>query len=171
MATTNEIEAKYAHITLTGPLPLDTTSTRIVQTYLNVPDGSDIERRVRKWTEGGKTTYFLTMKAPTGTKGERKETEVEIFWFWYILLVTFSRDMTCMPIIKMRHTFYLETQKYEYDVYGGHLTGLTTLEMETDSADKIGKLAPPSFMEGRKVTGDKRYSNRQLAEHGIPKAT
>jgi CYTH domain-containing protein len=170
MAKSNtETEAKYVVLCRNGELPSDKLEAHLEQSYLNVPEGSGIERRVREWTEDGVTRYFLATKAPTGVEGQRKENEKEISRLRYVLLLMFCRDRACQPVIKTRYTFWIDGQKHEYDVYDGHLKGLETLEMETDSVDKLRALVPPNYLQYRRVTEDKRYSNRSLAEHGIPK--
>jgi CYTH domain-containing protein len=53
-------------------------------------------------------------------------------------------------------------QTIELDVYGGHLAGLITAEIEFDSPDAAAAFVPPSWV-GREVTDDPSYKNKRLA--------
>jgi len=54
----------------------------------------------------------------------------------------------------------------ELDVFEGRHAGLVLAEIETDQPGDMPE--PPSGWEWRDVSHDVRYSNRSLAEHGLP---
>ena len=55
----------------------------------------------------------------------------------------------------------------EVDVYSGDLAGLCTVEVEFASTDAAARFVAPTWF-GVDVTGDDRWSNAALAEHGRP---
>lgn len=63
----------------------------------------------------------------------------------------------------------------EVDIYGGHLDGLATAEVEfrdprqADAENAASTFTPPSWF-GEEISGDPRYKNANLAQNGIPVA-
>jgi CYTH domain-containing protein len=55
----------------------------------------------------------------------------------------------------------------EVDLYAGSLAGLRIVEVEFASADDASRFTPPSWF-GSEVTGDRRWTNAELARHGAP---
>jgi adenylate cyclase len=132
------------------------SSEQIGQGYLAAD--ADAEVRVRRMGEKG----VLTVKRGSGR--DRLEEEIEI---------TEDQLEALWPATEGRrlakHRFYvpLDGLTAEVDVYGGHLDGLSTAEVEFDSvADSEGFDPPPWF--GEEITNDQRYANQALAEHGRP---
>lgn len=69
---------------------------------------------------------------------------------------------------KVRHRVTIGDILAEVDRYDGALDGLYTVEVEFDSPDAASAfVAPPWF--GIEVTGDRRWSNASLAQHGLPR--
>ncbi len=56
----------------------------------------------------------------------------------------------------------------EIDVYEGRLSGLVVLEVEFQNSEESVQFVPPPEFNLIEVTGDKRYSNKQLARNGLP---
>ena len=55
----------------------------------------------------------------------------------------------------------------EVDIYHGSLAGLSVAEVEFASESSAAEFVPPHWF-GRELTGDDRWSNAQLARHGLP---
>ena|SRR5437660_417164 len=117
-----------------------------------------VEVRVRTTTSAS----AVTIKAGVGMSRTEVETEVssadaEALWPY-----TAGRRVE-----KVRHRVGLDTFVAEVDVYGDRLAGLYTVEVEFPSEADAASFDPPEWF-GREVTGDARWSNASLAEHGLP---
>jgi CYTH domain-containing protein len=55
----------------------------------------------------------------------------------------------------------------ELDVYEGDLAGLRVVEVEFDDLAAADAFTPPAWF-GREVTGERGWSNAELATHGSP---
>jgi adenylate cyclase len=148
-----EIERKFRVPELPPDLP---AGTRIRQAYLAV-DGS-VEVRVRD--RGG--TFLLTVKGGRGL--ERAEVEVEIDAVAFEELWPLAPDRR---IDKTRHVVPIDGTAIEVDVYAGSLEGLVVAEVEFPSRDDAEAFVAPPWL-GEELTGDERWSNAALAEHGLP---
>ncbi len=151
-----EIERKF----LVGEVPgfaLSSPDEQIEQGYL-VSDG---ETEIRVRSKGGRC--FLTVKKGHG--GVRDETEVPISEAQFDALWPQTEGWR---VTKRRHRIGLEDGLVaEMDVYGEHLEGLVTVEVEFGSEGEAGDFSPPGWF-GREVTGDVSYSNQQMARTGRP---
>ncbi len=164
-----EIEKKYRVVGFTSrQIPTDAKSMEILQIYLKRDDRPGIECRIRRKLICGKNSYYYTEKTPTDQTGVRSESEEAITEERYWFLLTRYVDSTCKPIAKSRFKFEVDGHILELDVYEGELDGLVTLEIEFPDEDSMARFVPPTFLNLVDVTGDKRYSNRMLAEKGIP---
>ena len=131
--------------------------TPIRQGYLAVnPDGT--EARVRK--EG--RNHFLTVKSGHGES--RAEIEVPIADEVFDRLWPLTRGWR---VRKVRYRVPHDGHTVEIDVYRRKLGGLITAEVEFDSEDAAQAFQPPPWL-GEEVTGNKRFSNQNLARDGIP---
>lgn len=148
-----EIERKFR---IPEPPPELPPGTRLRQAYVAV-DGQ-VEVRVRD--KGG--THLLTVKGGRGL--ERAEVEVEID------AAAFEELWRLAParrIDKVRHVVPAAGHEVEIDVYGGSLAGLMVAEVEFPSREEAEAFVPPPWF-GEELTGDERWSNASLAEHGRP---
>lgn len=70
-------------------------------------------------------------------------------------------------IQKTRRRMRVDDAVVEVDEYGGTLDGLVVAEVEFVDEEASRAFEAPSWL-GREVTGDPRYSNRNLASDGMP---
>lgn len=163
-----EIEKKFR---IWGPIPawiLKSPHYLIEQIYLAQPDRPGIECRVRRKTTEGTHSYFYTEKTPTEIEGVRGEFEEEVPMERYRELIATYADPACRPISKIRYKVRHGSHILEFDIFTGHLEGLRLLEVEFKTAEEMRDFSPPMWLEVTDCSGDNRFSNRQLAEHGIP---
>jgi CYTH domain-containing protein len=78
-------------------------------------------------------------------------------------------DSACDYVNKIRYKFQYGSFIIELDVYLRNLKGLVILEVELPDAEALKNFVPPPGFDLVDVTSDARYSNRMLAQHGIPK--
>ncbi len=157
-----EKERKYVVSRFTSSLiPISAIVSNIVQNYIMSPIG--IERRVRKSTTKGTTTYTFTEKIDTEEAGEREETECELTSLEYEMLLLF-RDRQTHTIIKTRHTFPFENHLFELDIFISPNEGLVILEIEVGYMDEEIKFPLRWVVKLEDVTGNKMYSNRTIAQ-------
>lgn len=154
MSARTEIERKY----LVDELPewlARLPHTDIEQGYLS---GGDEEVRLRRAGHA----HFLTVKRGTGLAREESEIALSREQFERLWPLTSNAR-----IQKLR--YYEEHPGYtiEYDVYKGALEGLLVAEIEFDSVEESERFEGFPGM-GREVTNDVRYSNRVLADRGLP---
>lgn len=150
-----EIERKFV---LAQPPP-QLTGARVLpiaQGYLAVDD--DAEVRVRRIGD----RHVLTVKRGAGLRRLEEEIELAAAQFDALWRATEGRRLE-----KRRHVFEEEGVTFEVDVYDGALAGLVVAEVEFASEDESAAFAPPAWL-GTEVTGDRRYSNQQLALAGRP---
>lgn len=136
--------------------------SQILQTYLTSPNG--LSRRVRARTAGGVTTYTRTTKhridAVTADEEEAVITSAE-----YAALLR-EADPACRPIEKTRWRIPYAGQTLEIDLYPFWQTQ-AVLEIELPDADAPVDL-PAWLTVLREVTGEKAYTNHNLARGRIP---
>jgi adenylate cyclase len=153
---TAEIERKFR----VGDPPADVFSTpsdQIEQGYL-VADGS-VEIRLRRKGD----LHLITVKKGHGEV--RDETEVELEPGQFASLWPLTEGWR---VSKRRHRIPLEEGlTAEMDVYSGPLEGLVTVEVEFGSEEESASFVPPDWF-GEELTGDRRYSNQQMATEGLP---
>jgi adenylate cyclase len=130
--------------------------TRLRQAYLAV-DG-EVEVRVRD--QGG--AFVLGVKGGRGLERTEVEVDIDAAAFDELWGLAPSRR-----IDKTRHRMPAGGHTAEVDVYGGSLTGLIVAEVEFDSRPEADAFVPPPWF-GDELTGDARWSNASLAEHGPP---
>ena len=151
-----EIERKFL---LDGPPEClgDHPGTKIRQGYIAVTEAGT-EVRVRK--EGKR--HVLTIKEGRGRA--RGEHEVEITPAQFASLWPLTRGRR---IRKARHEVPHDERVIQVDVYRRKLKRLVTAEVEFPDEDAARRFRPPAWL-GQEVTGDERYSNQSLADHGMP---
>jgi CYTH domain-containing protein/predicted ATPase len=157
-----EIERKYLVHGWKVPIK-DYVSVEIIQDYL-VATEEEPERRVRKRTLDGASSYFYTSKIQTLRPGVRIENERQIDLGHYEKLLK-ERDPNSITIRKDRLCFLFSGKHFELDVFRD-LNGpdgklLKLLEVELTDIDE--KVEIPTDWTVEDVTGRKEYSNAQLA--------
>lgn len=130
---------------------------QLTQTYL-CSDGRS-SRRVRAWTEDGRTVWYQTVKRMM-TDITREEIECEISEGEYLALLR-EADPARYPIQKMRWCLPYEGHVLEIDLYP-FWEKQAVLECELASEDEVFAI-PPELSVLREVTGDPRYLNSSLA--------
>ena len=130
----------------------------IKQTYLK--SSSHVTHRIRK-CEGAASIVYTETKKIRIDKMSAYEDEREITAAEYEELSSHIKEGTS-PIIKVRHTFFFEAQKFEIDVYP---ECNDTCIMETELQSKDTGVKMPSFVEiVCEVTGEKEYSNASMSK-------
>ena len=129
----------------------------IVQTYL-LSDGNST-RRVRSWTEAGRTSYIRTCKRRLSDR-TRVEVEDELSEADYLALLK-EADPTRHPVEKTRWCIPCGSHVLEIDLYP-FWSAQAVLEVELQSEEEEF-LLPPEIRVIREVTGDPRYLNSSLA--------
>lgn len=148
-----EIERKF----LVNALPVLSSYhyKEITQAYI----ASDPVIRIRQMGNA----YFLTVKSQGHIIREEFEmpiTQTQYEGLWQKIEGT--------PIQKIRYFIPLEEGlTAELDLYKGHLTGLTTVEVEFSSLTASENFIPPTWF-GLDISLDHRYKNNHLAQYGIP---
>ena len=154
-----EIERKYFVTEL--PPELDSVlGISIRQGYVAITD-SDFELRFRQKDD----SFYQTIKQGTGLVRQEYEIELTRNQFKSLWPLTESRR-----IQKVRYKLPVGDLTYEIDIFGEPLKGLQLVEVEFDSLEESSTFVPPDWF-GEEVTEDRRYKNRQLALHGLPKTT
>ena len=127
---------------------------KILQGYL------DNDIRLRK--KGN--DFFMTVKGPGDLV--RKEWEVEIPKWVFQQLWPRTKGKR---LIKTRYEVNFGHFKIEVDEFLGRLAGLVLLECEFKHRKDVKKFKlPPWAKDAVDVTKDKRFSNKSLAEKGLP---
>ena len=129
----------------------------IVQTYL-LSDGSST-RRLRSWTEAGRTVYIRTCKRRLSDR-TRVEVEDELTQADYLALLS-QADPARHPLEKTRWCIPYRSHVLEVDLYP-FWSDQAVLEVELQSEEEEF-LLPPELRVIREVTGDPRYLNSSLA--------
>lgn len=141
-------------------IPSKVTVSSIVQDYLVSEDGAEHRVRSRKDKHG--TLYFHTIKRGI-SKGVRLEIERMIDNREYEELLDL-KDPALHTIVKQRGCFFYQSQFIEVDLFEApeKCKGLAVMEIEQSSA-QADLVLPPFVKSPRDVTGEKEYSNRNLA--------
>jgi len=153
-----EKERKYVVKNFSPELiPKGSVKREIEQTYLFSERG-EVERRTRKSTIDGESTFTTATKIQTHKTGERVEKERLITETEYIALLS-DRLPGKSTIRKDRYWFEEHGHGFELDVYQDR--DLVILEVEVPDMDN--PITLPKGFECIEVTGDARYSNYELA--------
>lgn len=150
-------ERKYI-VEVTGQLP-ETIDSDITQTYLVGEPGTEIRLRRRSWSSGKVVNVHNTKKRTA--PGEQIETDRQVANALYESLLQ-QADPYRQTITKCRQSFIWRGQYFELDTYHGALEGLVILETK-GIADAEDVNFPPFIQVRREITGDKEFSNYNLA--------
>ena len=110
---------------------------------------------------------YLTIKgaplasAPEGQPGPVVRPEYE-----YEIPRTDAAELLAMTSLRVHKRRYWLEGGLELDIFGGPLAGLVVAEYETETPGPPP--APPLGWHWLDVSQDKRYTNRSLAEFGLP---
>ncbi len=151
-----EIEWKFLVMRL--PAVPASGGLAIHQAYL-----SEGEPVVRVRTKG--TRAFLTIKAQAGD-GATPGSPARRLEFEYEIPVPDAEQLIALAPWRLLKTRYHLTGGIELDVFEGRLAGLVLAELEVKEAGTAP--SPPEGWEWLDVSHDARFTNRQLAEHGMP---
>lgn len=142
---------------------------KIYQTYLNEPgiENSRVRSILHYGEDFPKMSYTYTRKEFV-SDGVNKEYEMFLTQSEFSSMVGKCADLKKNRIMKMRHYVDFGPHKrphskpFEFDIFEDQLIGLAILEIElNDMSDPV--ILPPYFKIKNEVTGDKFYSNRNLA--------
>jgi len=137
--------------------------TLIVQHYL-IPDREGTIERVRSLIDFGVVKYFHTVKRHLAP-GENEETERQIDHDEYMALRE-RVDPECHAITKVRKKIPWRGQEFELDLFQKPVPELLLLELETDDMEAPIDF-PPWLKIGKEVTGDRNYTNFQIARGAL----
>ncbi len=129
----------------------------IAQGYLAVaPDGTEVRLRQQRGR------HSLAVKSGLGTAREHREVTLSAEQFEALWPATEGRriEKTRYEIPHLRRTI-------ELDVFREALGGLVIAEVEFGSMAEAEAFEAPDWF-GTEVTDDARYSNQNLATHGMP---
>ena len=129
---------------------------QLKQGYLALTDTTEV--RLRQMD----TAYYLAVKLGQGFVRSEREIQLSGEQFEELWPATKGKR-----IEKCRYLFAEGGCELVYDVYGGGLAGLRTVEIEFSSEEAGLEYAPLEWF-GHEVTGDRRYQNGQLAVNGVP---
>ncbi|MCC8069020.1 MAG: hypothetical protein LIO71_04635 [Ruminococcus sp.] len=131
----------------------------ISQSYL-VRNSTDVERRIRSWSEGGSTKYFYTEKKfLTGLT--RQEVERKVSKSEYDTL-KLEVDGSIVTVEKSRYTIDCKGLTFEVDTYP-FSKKLAIMEVELESETQ-GYTIPEGIKVVKEVTGIYDYANIPLCE-------
>ena len=158
-----ETERKFLVLNFTlDMLPQEAVSIDIEQNYLVGSDKG--ERRLRKRTLDGTSSYYLTEKTQTSHRATRIERERQISRREYEMLLA-EHDPATTIIRKKRYSFVCNGRHIELDVYSNPCQGLVILEVELQ--DIAENVSLPQGWLVQEVTDDSKYKNRSIAEGSL----
>ncbi len=147
---------KYPDLEYLNSLPT-CKKVEIVQTYLSDP-GDETEVRVRRRGLNGNYIYFKTCKKKV-TDIKRVEIEKRLTEEEYLELLNNASNK--YQVIKDRYCLTYDNQYFEIDVYP-FWSDKACVELELDDEEQEIKF-PPFIEVIEEVTGNKKYSNSNLA--------
>lgn len=146
-----EVERKF----LLGEIPKGFNFYRTVNILQGYYIRNEHEVRVRNINN---KEFSLTEKFGEGLSREEYEKEISREEYKELMKKCGSR-----LVQKMRTYVPLENGKMaEVDVYFGRNKGLSTVEVEFEDVSQAEAFAPPEWF-GREITGDEKYSNKNLS--------
>lgn len=135
--------------------------------YLNLKkliDSKKYESRVRSTEKHGKIDYKLTIKSKD-SELERDEYEYEINKNDFLFLSSLSQ----LKIIKDRYEINIDDFKFEIDLYINSKTK-PVVEIEFPTKEDAENFRSNEYsLLGKEVTGQKEYSNLEIAKKNIRK--
>ena len=135
----------------------------IKQGYISDKCDLITEMRVRVEIQNKQERYILAIKKETETKGERIEVEIELSEkdFEEVWILTKGKRLEKRRYLIPYKLSDERTIFMELDIFQGDLTGYATLEIEEKRKGDLKSFVLPVWI-GENVTGDKKYSNKNL---------
>ena len=152
-----EIERKFLVSNVQMCLAKATASFAIFQGYLSIDPARTVRLRIQD------NHAFLTIKGASSSDGTTR-----FEWEKQLSLNDANNLLPlCLPgsIQKTRYHVPFNEYLFEVDVFEAALSGLVLAEIELKSSDQ--KIELPNWI-GLEVTGDRRYYNSYLPQHGLP---
>lgn len=158
-----EIERKYLirypDLLALGDKP-NCSKVDMIQTYLRTqPDGTEV--RVRQRGQDGNFMFYKTEKRKV-SDAARVEVDRRIGMKEYISLLA-EADPSLRPVRKTRYCLTENNTYYEIDIYP-EWSRQAVMEVELRSEDEE-VIIPEGIKVIREVTGDRSYSNHEMAGH------
>jgi len=148
--------------TETITIPVKSCESLITQDYLVPPDPRE-EYRVRSRKDADGTSYYFTRKRYVAP-GDRIEIERMVTEREYRALLTL-KDFHMLTVQKRRVCFFWKEQFFELDFFLEPDREKGLVLMEAERTDRTPTLELPPFIKViRNVTGEKRYSNYEMAK-------
>jgi len=145
-------------------IPVKFTESTITQDYLVPPDLRE-EYRVRAREGGDGTSYYFTRKRYVAP-GDRIEIERLVTRREYASLIQL-KDYRMRTIRKRRLCFFWKSQFFELDYFEEPAGEKGLVLLEAERTDRTPALDLPPFIRiVRNVTGEKHYSNYEIAKRG-----
>ena len=140
----------------------------VEQGYISDKCDLNTEMRVRIETQDEREKYILTIKKGTGIKGERIEAEIELSEkdFNEVWILTEGKRLKKRRYLIPCERSCERTIFMELDIFQGKLSGHVTLEVEEKEEGDLENFVPPNWASVD-VTGDERYSNKNLVFCGL----
>ena len=143
-------------------IPVSHSTNLLVQDYL-IPTDPREEERVRARHAPGGVMYYHTRKA-FFAPGERVQIERLVTHAEYLRFLE-RKDHGYATIKKYRTGFFWKNRYFELDVFYAPDTARGTVIMELEHIDLNTPYEMPPFVPViRKVTGEKEYSNLEIAK-------
>ncbi len=127
------------------------------QGYLKTDD--EISVRLRE--AGNK--HFYTVKTGTGKVRDEAETSISDYFFNSFWHLTKDRRLK-----KTRYEIPHKDLTLQLDIFKKYLKGLVMVEVEFNTIEQCDSFIPPEWF-GEEVTDNRKFTNKSLAIHGIPK--
>jgi adenylate cyclase len=156
-AVGTEIERKFLVARMPGPLASQAGAT-IRQGYI-IATENGLEMRIRQKQD----RYYQTVKMGEGLS--RTEIEIELSEEQFNQLWPHTKGRR---VSKTRYSIPVKGYTAELDKFDGALEGLLLVEVEFNTIDASQRFEIPDWF-GSDVTEDKRYKNKHLSVHGVPK--
>lgn len=152
-----EIEWKFL-VTHLPALP-DVPGVRIDQGYLDADAKPSVRARI-KGDQG-----YLNLKSEVAGTREAGGPQT-CHEFDYPIPLSDAEQLLELARHRVQKTRYVLPDGLELDVFHGVHEGLVLAELEVEEGDPPPD--PPEGWSWRNVSADRRFSNRWLAEHGLP---
>ncbi len=145
-------------------LPDEAKEVKIRQIYL-MSEEPGVERRVRKWTVDGSSSYYYTEKKPTGNgpKDRFESPDPEISLREFERLIEEERDPGLQEIRKTRYCFEYAGHLLEVDEFIQPIDNLVVCEVEVGDLDE--RIALPEYWEYEELHGSRyeKHKNHKIA--------
>jgi CYTH domain-containing protein len=138
----------------------ETAATVIYDRYII---GSRLRLRQVDYPGTGPSRYKLARKELAPDPSARPVTNLYLTPEEHALLAS----LPASAIVKRRQHILHHGRLWSLDSFDGALSGLEILECETDSAEQLAALDPPTWVL-REVTHLAQWQSGALAAHGIP---